>query len=75
VSFPDVDTPFQDTLDAVRRLLPYHVFQTPANDLRSVITDSCGKGKAKATEQDLLKEEIAGNITLIREISDLLSPF
>ncbi|THH20423.1 hypothetical protein EW146_g947 [Bondarzewia mesenterica] len=49
--FPDVTTPFHNTEDVVRRLLPYHIFQHPREDL--------GKGKGKATENDLLKEEIA----------------
>lgn len=60
VSFPDVDTPFADAADVVRRLLPYHVFQHPADDLKIVIKDPSGKGKAKATGEDLLRQEIAG---------------
>lgn len=60
MSFPDFDTPFEDAPDVVRRLLPYHIFQHPANDLNSIIADPTGKGKAKATGQDLMREEIAG---------------
>jgi len=48
VMFPDVDTPFSDTEDAIRRLLPYHVLQQPAKDLQEVIFDPSGKGKARA---------------------------
>ncbi|RXW25624.1 hypothetical protein EST38_g267 [Candolleomyces aberdarensis] len=47
---PDVDTPFQDQLDVVNRLLPYHIFQQPKEDLDSVIY---GKGKGKAVDYDL----------------------
>lgn len=55
--FPDVDTPFEDAVDVVNRLLPYHVFQHPQIDLDAMRGI---KGKAKATEADLLKEEIRG---------------
>ncbi|GJE95469.1 hypothetical protein PsYK624_116530 [Phanerochaete sordida] len=51
---PDVDAPFADAGDAVRRLLPYHVFQHPAGDLRAA-----AKGKRKATEEELLRDEMA----------------
>ncbi|KAH9985997.1 hypothetical protein BJV74DRAFT_845843 [Russula compacta] len=54
VLFPDVDTPFQDVEDAVDRLLPYHVFQHPREDLLKV-----GKGKRKATEAEILQNELA----------------
>ncbi|KAJ2918027.1 hypothetical protein MD484_g2405, partial [Candolleomyces efflorescens] len=50
---PDVDTPFQDQLDVVKRLLPYHIFQQPKEDLDTVIY---GKGKGKAVDYDLKKE-------------------
>jgi len=52
VMFPDVDTPFADTEDVVRRLLPYHVLQQPAKDLLEVIFDPSGKGKAKAPHKN-----------------------
>ncbi|KZT11024.1 TPR-like protein [Laetiporus sulphureus 93-53] len=62
VLYPDVDAPFSDAADAVRRLLPYHVFHHPKEDLeafmkRPIFTPQ--KGKRKATEEDLLREEIA----------------
>lgn len=52
VMFPDVDTPFTDTEDVIRRLLPYHVLQQPAKDLREVIADPSGKGKARAVREN-----------------------
>ncbi|KAI0076106.1 hypothetical protein K474DRAFT_1772730 [Panus rudis PR-1116 ss-1] len=55
---PDVDTPFQDALDVVKRLLPYHIYLHPADDLAS-FPHGNNKGKKKATEEDLLREEIA----------------
>jgi len=52
VMFPDVDTPFTDTEDVIRRLLPYHVLQQPAKDLQQVIFDPSGKGKARAVHKN-----------------------
>lgn len=49
---PDSNSPFESAEDIVNRLLPYHIFQHPKEDT--------GKGKRKATEADLLKEEIEG---------------
>ncbi|KAI0769712.1 hypothetical protein BD413DRAFT_694254 [Trametes elegans] len=61
--FPDVETPFVDQADVVKRLLPYHVFQQPKEDLDAYLQSgsvrSSPKGKRKATEVDLLREEIA----------------
>lgn len=53
--FPDVDSPFRDIEDVVDRLLPYHVFQHPGEDLLKA-----GKGKRKATETEILRSEVAG---------------
>ncbi|KIP08437.1 hypothetical protein PHLGIDRAFT_127050 [Phlebiopsis gigantea 11061_1 CR5-6] len=53
---PDTETPFVDAEDVVRRLLPYHIFQHPKEDLYTL---TGRKGKRKATEEDLLREEIA----------------
>lgn len=53
---PDVDTPFADHTDVVRRLLPYHIYQQPYDDLELL---KPSKGKQKATTSDL-KEEIKG---------------
>lgn len=55
---PDTETPFSDAADAVRRLLPYHIFKHPEEDLRKL---TGRKGKRKATEEDLIREEIAGS--------------
>ena len=55
---PDTETPFVDAEDAVRRLLPYHIFQHSKEDLYTL---TGRKGKRKATEEDLLREEIAGS--------------
>ncbi|EIW63403.1 uncharacterized protein TRAVEDRAFT_69420 [Trametes versicolor FP-101664 SS1] len=60
---PDTDTPFADQVDVVTRLLPYHVFQHPREDLDAVLQSGSihpsRKGKRKATEEDLLRAEIA----------------
>ena len=45
---PDVDTPFVDAEDVVRRLLPYHIYQQPKEDLEKLISP---KGKGKAEQQ------------------------
>ena len=52
VIFPDVDTPFTDTEDVIRRLLPYHVLQQPAKDLQEVTLDPSGKGKSRAVGEN-----------------------
>ncbi|PBK74234.1 hypothetical protein ARMSODRAFT_1081195 [Armillaria solidipes] len=56
VIHPDVDTPFSDTLDVVKRLLPYHIYQQPPEDLHTLIHGNVGKGKGKATDDDLNRE-------------------
>ena len=55
VLFPDINKPFQDVEDVVDRLLPYHVFQHPREDLLKV-----HKGKRRATETEILQSELAG---------------
>ncbi|CCM01109.1 uncharacterized protein FIBRA_03157 [Fibroporia radiculosa] len=63
VLYPDVDAPFADAADVVKRLLPYHVFQHPQEDLAGLTSQRVfpsRKGKRKATEEDLLREDIAG---------------
>lgn len=57
---PDIDTPFLNATDVIQRLLPWHVFQHPAEDIATLRSGNIGKGKRKATEEDLLREEIAG---------------
>ena len=61
---PDTESPFADAKDVVQRLLPYHIFQHPAEDLAQLAHGS-RKGKRKATEEDLLREEIAGSHCLL----------
>ncbi|KAG7440031.1 uncharacterized protein BT62DRAFT_938455 [Guyanagaster necrorhizus] len=56
VTHPEVDTPFSDTLDIIKRLLPYHVYQQPSDDLHALIHGNVGKGKGKATHDDLNRE-------------------
>jgi len=56
VLHPDVDSPFVDEIDVINRLLPYHVFQQPKEDLSAVVS---GKGKEKAAAIDW-DDEIAG---------------
>ncbi|KAH9485428.1 hypothetical protein JR316_0002336 [Psilocybe cubensis] len=45
VTRPDVDSPFIDEVDIINRLLPYHLFQHPKDDL-DVVIDRKGKEKA-----------------------------
>lgn len=53
---PDVESPFADAADAVRRLLPYHVFHHPEDELQHAICSARrasvtkGKGKEKALD-------------------------
>lgn len=54
VDNPDVETPFLDAVDVVRRLLPYHVFQHPQEELEYATALNnravSAKGKGKATD-------------------------
>jgi Conserved region of unknown function on GLTSCR protein len=57
VLYPDTETPFVDTLDVVHRLLPYHVFQHPREDLDVLVkgriaSDRSEVSKWKPTEQE-----------------------
>lgn len=56
---PDVDSPFVDEVDVIDRLLPYHLFQQPKEDLASIISS---KGKEKSTTTALC-DEIQGKST------------
>lgn len=56
---PDVDTPFADAADVVNRLLPYHIFQQPREDLRSLTQSKGYKGKEKMDYSEL-RQEIQG---------------
>lgn len=56
-AYPEVDEPFEDKRDVVNRLLPYHIYQHPRQELDAL---RGLKGKDKATELDFLKEEIKG---------------
>ncbi|KAG6891478.1 hypothetical protein C0992_006209 [Termitomyces sp. T32_za158] len=47
---PDIDTPFLDTTDVLHKLLPYHVFLQPQEDLDTLTRSMKGKGKATETE-------------------------
>jgi len=47
-----------DELDVINRLLPYHVFQQPRDDLERIIS---GKGKEKAVD-DAWKVELRGTL-------------
>jgi hypothetical protein len=57
---PDVHTPFTDAADVVKRLLPYHIWQHPAEDLEYLQWPANGKGKGRATAEEILQAEIAG---------------
>ncbi len=50
------------------RLLPYHVFQHPRDDLLKT-----GKGKQKATETEILRSELAGAPVYVLDATPLLT--
>ncbi|KAF7321607.1 Chloride channel protein [Mycena kentingensis (nom. inval.)] len=54
VLHPDTETPFADAYDATRRLLPYHVFCHPKEDL---VKDR--KGKRKADDDEVAETKFA----------------
>ncbi|TDL24322.1 hypothetical protein BD410DRAFT_786438 [Rickenella mellea] len=55
--YPDADAPFVDHMDVVSRLLPYHIFQHPKEDLETV---SNIKGKGRMTDELPDRDEILG---------------
>jgi hypothetical protein len=61
--YPNTDTSFEDAVDVVNRLLPYHIFQHPWDDLDAVVRGTIHKGKGKATDSDLA-DEIEGTKAL-----------
>jgi len=68
ISHPDVDSQFVDETDVIKRLLPYHIFHQPKEDLSSTIS---GRAKANLVEVNL-KEEIRGKAPVLTKFSDLL---
>ncbi|KAI6157750.1 hypothetical protein BKA82DRAFT_4060893 [Pisolithus tinctorius] len=56
VLHPDIDSPFADHADVVNRLLPYHIFQQPQEDTRTVAASRPPKGKEKAKYDDIRLE-------------------
>lgn len=56
---PDVSL-FQSPADIVERLLPYHVFQVPNEDLLPPSLKSKGKGRARDWDADSLAVAVAG---------------
>lgn len=70
ISHPDVDSQFVDETDVIERLLPYHIFQQPKEDLGSTIS---GKATANPAEVDL-KEEIRGKGAFLTQFPDFLKP-
>jgi hypothetical protein len=62
VARPDSETPFVDTKDVIDRLLPYHVFQQPNDDLSYLV-----KGKIKEENDDRdPKHEIHGRLPFLK---------
>ncbi|KAJ6625583.1 hypothetical protein B0H10DRAFT_2002040 [Mycena sp. CBHHK59/15] len=51
---PNTETPFSDPVDVVNRLLPYHVFHHPKEDL-----DRKGKGKANDLKTEIEETKFA----------------
>ena len=47
---PDVDSPFVDEVDVMNRLLPYHLFQQPKDDLEPMVSI---KGKERAIDNEI----------------------
>lgn len=68
--YPDTDSPFQNEMDVLQRLLPYHIYQHPRHDLDKM---RGLKGKAKATEVDLLREGIQGRSHAVGILIDILT--
>ena len=61
-AYPEVDEPFEDKRDVLNRLLSYHIYQHPRQELDAL---RGSKGKGKVTELDLLKEETEGMLLIL----------
>jgi hypothetical protein len=61
---PDTENPFEDAEDVVRRLLPYHIWQHPHEDLEALRWPANGKGKGRASETELATAELAGMLRI-----------
>ncbi|KZO95635.1 hypothetical protein CALVIDRAFT_165189 [Calocera viscosa TUFC12733] len=60
VTYPDYQTPFKNAADVVQRLLPYHIFQQPDEDLLPSRKRS-SKGKEREEEQTAaLRQDVEG---------------
>lgn len=68
--YPDADTPFEDEVDAVKRLLPYHIYQNPKLDLDEM---RGSKGKSKATDIDIIRDEISGACYYLASLEVILN--
>jgi hypothetical protein len=66
---PDVETPFSDAADVVKRLLPWHIWQHPAEDISALAWPTNVKGKKRATEKELIEAELAGRLPVFRELA------
>jgi hypothetical protein len=66
---PDVDTPFSDAADVVKRLLPWHIWQHPSEDVQSLAWPATVKGKKKASDKDLVEAELAGALFVFQNSS------
>ncbi|KIO22831.1 hypothetical protein M407DRAFT_27635 [Tulasnella calospora MUT 4182] len=68
VDSPDVETPFRDAVDVVRRLLPYHVFQHHQEELEYATALNnralSAKGKGKATDVAALPPHLQTSFAL-----------
>ncbi|KAL0573202.1 hypothetical protein V5O48_008755 [Marasmius crinis-equi] len=56
---PDVDSPFVDSEDVVKRLLPYHIFLNPEEDITPLVIDRKGKSKADELRRENAETKFA----------------
>lgn len=69
---PDVETPFTDAVDAVNRLLPYHVFLQPMEDLVPLLHDR--KGKTKAADLQEIEGDTSQAVRFAMTLPTLQKP-
>ena len=62
--YPTTDAPFENAVDVVNRLLPYHIFQHPQENLDPAMRGVVDKGKGKTTSHDPANE-IEGTTTFV----------
>ncbi|KZT56572.1 hypothetical protein CALCODRAFT_518033 [Calocera cornea HHB12733] len=78
VTYPDYKTPFRDATDVVHRLLPYHIFQQPDEDILSTRTRNLKRKEKEDEEAGALRQDVQdlrSNLALLKRRKALQDRF